>query len=221
MRRVLYLSICLVLAASAVWAQEAAGKKAVEGQTAVKLTDPAGDVKPISSSGGEKFPGLDVVELALSSDGTELTVTATLENKAEKFANTVLEMHLDTDNDLETGGKSMFLKIGGFERRVDLNACLEYTDGSKACIGALGDDVKNAYAVASVQRYTGKESGTEEIVGGFTAPRVPSDGKVIRATVKYSDLGVKPGQTVRIVTREASGGIDPGAYFPEVLLTLK
>lgn len=223
MRSTLGVALVLVFViagASALNAQGtgAAGKKAVKGVHAVKLTDPAGDVKPISTSLSGEQPGLDVVEFALESDGTDLTVTATLKNKLGKMADTVVEMHVDTDNDLATGGESMFLEVGGFERQIELNGCLEYADGTSACIGSFDTAVKRAYAMANVKRYTGKDSATEPTAFGS---QVPSDGKVIRAKVKYGDLGVKPGQTVRIVAREVSAGLDLDSAFPDVLLTLK
>jgi hypothetical protein len=222
MKRALYLAVGLVFATSALAAQGtgAAGKKTVKAEHAVKLGDPAGDVKPVSSSEGKEYPGLDVVEFALASDGAELSVNATLKNKIEKLADTTVELLIDTDNNLKTGGKSMFLPVGGFERQVNLNACLEYTDGTSACIGSFDKAVKRFYAMATVGRYTGKDSATEQMVGSFNTP-VPSDGKVFRAKIKYADLGVKPGQTLRIVAREASAGLDLEAFFPDVLLTLK
>ncbi len=114
----------------------------------------------------------------------------------------------------------MFLEAGGFERQVNLNACLEYTDGTSACIGSFDKGVKRTYAMATVQRYTGKDSATEPQMGSFDTP-VPSDGKVFQAKIKYASLGVKPGQTLRIIAREAGAGLDLDAYFPELLLTLK
>jgi hypothetical protein len=44
---------------------------------------------------------------------------------------------------------------------------------------------------------------------------------VIRGTLDYADLKVKPGQTIRILVREASSSTDLPGYFPEILLTLK
>ena len=44
---------------------------------AVEWKDPAGDVKPHNTNTGT-VPGFDVVKLALASDGTRLTITATL-----------------------------------------------------------------------------------------------------------------------------------------------
>lgn len=211
-----------VFAASAAWAaQGAAGKKAVQGRSEVKLADPAGDVHPITSSSDEEYPGLDVVELALSSDGADLIVTATLKEKLDRFASTALELLIDTDDDVDTGGKPILLEVGGFERQVELNSCLEYTNGNSACIGGFDAEVKKHYAVATVQRYTGEGYTTERVVGSFDARPFPSDGKVVSAKVKYGDLGVKPGQTVRIVAREGSAGSGPEAYFPDVLLKLR
>jgi hypothetical protein len=44
---------------------------------------------------------------------------------------------------------------------------------------------------------------------------------VVRGTIDYADLKVKPGQTVRILVHEASSSSDFSGYFPEILLTLK
>ena len=222
MKKALCVAMGLALAVSAAgaWGAEIAGKQAVKAQHAVKLTDPAGDVGLVSSGDDKEYPGLDVVEFALASDGAELTVTATLKNKIGKLADTAVEMNIDTDNDGKTGGKSMFLETGGFERQVNLNACLDYADGTSACIGSFDKAIKRAYAMATVNRYTGKDFATEPQVGSFNIP-APSDGKVFQAKVKYADLGVKAGQTLRIVAREVSAGLDPGSYFPDVVLTLK
>lgn len=221
MKKTLCVAMGLALAVSAAgaWGAETAGKQAVKARHAVKLADPAGDVGLVSL-GDKEYPGLDVVEFALASDGAELIVTATLKNKIGKLADTAVEMSIDTDNDGKTGGKSMFLETGGFERQVNLNACLDYADGTSACIGSFDKAVKRAYAMATVQRYTGKDSATEHQVGSFNTPS-SSDGKVFQAKVKYADLGVKSGQTLRIVAREAGAGLDLGAYFPDVVLTLK
>lgn len=223
MQRALLWAVGLVFVVSATLAGAAqpagaAGKKAVKGEHGVKLGDPTGDVKPITSSEGKEAPGLDVVEFALESDGVDLTVSATLKSKVGTYADTVIEMEIDTDNNLETGGKSFFLETGGFERQVALNACLDYVDGTSACIGTFDTAVKRFYAMTTVKRYSGKDSATEPTA--FSSP-FPSDGKVIRAKIKYSDLGAKPGQTLRIVAREASAGLELDAYFPDILLTLK
>ncbi len=108
MKRALCVALGLTFAALAVGvsADGTAGKKPSRAQHAVKLADPAGDVVSVSVGEGE-YPGLDVVELALSSDGAELTVTATLKNKIGKLADTTVEMNIDTDDNPGTGGQSL------------------------------------------------------------------------------------------------------------------
>src|SRR5580765_227251 len=64
-------------------------KKAVG---SIELTDPAGDVEPIHSSGDKDYPGYDVVKLALASDGKALAVSATLHDPPGLFASDVLEL---------------------------------------------------------------------------------------------------------------------------------
>jgi hypothetical protein len=64
----------------------------------VEWTDPAGDVNPINTSDG-KVPGFDVVKLNLTSDGTALTITATLKGPLRgDFASDVVQLYFDTDN---------------------------------------------------------------------------------------------------------------------------
>ena len=50
---------------------------------------------------------------------------------------------------------------------------------------------------------------------------MPFQGAVLSASLSYKDLGVKPGQAIRIVARESDGPFDETADFPEVILTLK
>ena len=77
-----------------------------------ELTDPAGDVQPIvqrkgstSGPGTEvRYPGFDVIRMAVSSDGTALTFVATLSAApAPAVVYPVLEFHVDADNNRKTG----------------------------------------------------------------------------------------------------------------------
>ncbi len=189
---------------------------------AVEWTDPAGDVRPGNTSDGPR-PGLDVVNLALASDGTKLTITATLKGPMSgDFASDVVQVYIDTDNDQKTGAETFWSKKPGFELLAKLSACVSYENGGSACSGALtGAKVKGYYAVATLARFKADPVNPEKVVGAFDAPAVPFQGAVLSASLTYKDLGVKPGQAIRIVARESDGPSDESADFPEVILTLK
>jgi hypothetical protein len=54
------------------------------------------------------------------------------------------------------------------------------------------------------------------------APRVPQSGAVVQAALDYADLGVKPGQTIRLAVKESSSDKPPDrGFFPDILLALK
>ena len=51
--------------------------------------------------------------------------------------------------------------------------------------------------------------------------KLPIEAKLVQATLDYADLGVKPGQTIRILARESCSDNDLSSFFPEIHLTLK
>jgi hypothetical protein len=189
---------------------------------AVEWTDPAGDVRPHNTNTGT-IPGFDVVKLALASDGTKLTITATLKGPMSgDFASDVVQVYLDTDNDPKTGYETFWSKKPGFELLAKLVACVRYENGGSACAGGFtGAKVKGYYAVATLGRFKTDGVNEEKVIGAFDAPEVPFQGAVLSASLSYKDLGVKPGQAIRIVARESDGPSDETADFPEVILTLK
>lgn len=188
----------------------------------VEWSDPAGDVLPGNTSDGQR-PGLDVVKLALASDGTRLTVTATLKGPfVGNFASDVVQLYIDTDLDAKTGAPMFWSKKPGFEYLARLGACIQYENGGKACSGGMtGSKVKGTYAVVTLGRFKADPFNPEQVVGAFTAQETPIKGAVVSASLAYKDLGVKPGQAIRIVARETDGPTDATADFPEVILTLK
>jgi hypothetical protein len=198
----------------------------------VEFTDPVGDVEPIHSSGDKDYPGYDVVKLSLASDGKTLAVSATLHEAPGLFASDVLELFFDTDNNAKTGVQMVFPKIGGFEYKAQLDACIDFSDKSAACIGGTSEAKVKAtahYAAFDLSRFTGKsEYDKQDIVDALGFPGSKASAKtpigpdlVVRGTIDYADLKVKPGQTIRILVREASSGTDLSGYFPEIVLTLK
>jgi hypothetical protein len=189
---------------------------------AVEWTAPAGKVRPHSTSGGE-VPGFEVVKLALASDGSKLSITATLKSPMSRdFASDVVQVYVDADNNPKTGYETFWSKKPGFELLAKLMACIRYENGSSACSGGLtGAKVKGYYAVATLGRFKTDGVNPEKVIDAFDAPAVPFQGAVLSASLSYKDLGVKPGQAIRIVARMTDGPFDATADFPEVILTLK
>jgi hypothetical protein len=198
----------------------------------IELTDPAGDIEPLHSSNDKDYPGYDVVKLALASDGKALAISATLHDAPGPFASDVLELLFDTDRKAGTGAQMTFPEIGGFEYRAQLDACIAFSDKSEACVGGTSDaKVKPTahYAAIDVSRFTGKGAyDREDVVDALGFPGRKASAKqpigsdlVVRGTIDYADLKVKPGQTIRILVREASSSSGFSGYFPEILLTLK
>jgi hypothetical protein len=189
---------------------------------AVEWTDAAGDVESINTSDG-KEPGFDVVKLAISSDGTAITFSATIKSPAKpKFASDVVQVYFDTDRNPKTGVTTFWSKKPGFEYRGALDFCIEYDNGGSACQGSFGGaKIKGYYGAMELGRFAKDPVNPETVVSALDAPKVPVKGMVVSASLSYKDLGVKPGQVIRILARESCGGFDEKADFPEVLLTLK
>lgn len=188
---------------------------------AVEWADPAGDVGEISTNKGT-VPGFDIVKLALVTDGTTLAIDATLaEPWTGGFASDVVELYIDVDGNPTNGYATRWSKVPGFELSARLHACVEYANGASACTGGAGREVQSRYAVAALGTITDSSGNTNTIVGQFDARPVPVAGARISASLTYADLGVKPGQTIRLLARESNGPRDGTADFPVVLLTLK
>src|SRR6476469_309434 len=115
----------LILAGSPARAEDAPlpVKKAAG---SIELTDPVGDIEPIHSSGDKDYPGYDVVKMSLASDGKALAISATLHDAPGPFASDVLELFFDPDNKADTGAQMIFPKIGGFEYKAQLDACIDF-----------------------------------------------------------------------------------------------
>src|SRR5258706_8528636 len=104
-----------------------AGAEVRKANGGIELPDAAGDCSPIHSSERD-YPGLDVVKLALVSDGQHLTITATLKEPPGVFASEVVNVYLDTDNNPKTGAELTFPPSAGWEYKAELDACADYSD---------------------------------------------------------------------------------------------
>jgi hypothetical protein len=203
-----------------------------------EVTDPAKDVQPIIyresvGSGPEKevkYPGFDVVKLAVSSDGKAITFAATLTAAPANAAGEVVEFHIDADNNAKTGVTHPDSKLlTGMEFYGALEACLEHPSFGTTCANT-DPNPSGHTAVVTVEKY-GKDWMFKDAVFDMPAPdkskeprKSPIKGPMVQASVDYAPLGLKSGQTIRLVMREYSAGkvnnVGQG-YFPEILLTLK
>jgi hypothetical protein len=230
MRRHRWLAAC-ALALFAVSAGAADGKKSggtLKVPDSIELTDPAGDVKAIQTSGND-YPGFDVVKVSVKSDGKQITIATTLKNPPGVFASDVLDISFDTDNNAATGAKLFSSDLAGFEYTGQLNACVDYTNGMSACGGgSKSSEPKSHWAAIDLFRFTGRSpSEKDQIVSsmGFRGQKpsatTPITSNVVQGSFDYADLKVKSGQTIRLVLRESGGNDEASGYFPEVLLKLK
>jgi hypothetical protein len=205
---------------------------------AAELTDPAGDVQPIvyleGKAGAEKevkYPGLDVVKLTVSSDGRALTFGATLNAAPAQAAYEVLEFHVDADNNPRTGitHPDAPTIITGMEFYGTLEVCLERDLFGTTCAGTDAKPMSRS-AVVTLEQY-GRDWMFKDTLISFPAagkvkePRkTPITATLVQSSVDYASMGLKPGQTIRLVVREyCAGKIKnvPQGYFPEIVLTIK
>jgi hypothetical protein len=224
--------LLLILAASPAATARAGEPEKLEVRRAngrIELADPVGDVQPIHGSSGD-YPGLDVVHLTIASDGRQITFAATLKDPPGSFASEVVVIYFDTDDKPETGMQMTFPELGGFEYKAELDACADYSDKSSACVGGSQKAKPTRHwAGIELERYKGKsEYGDRDSIvdtmgfpGRKLSAQVPIPGNVVQGAIDYADLKVKPGQTIRILVREASAGGNLSSYFPEIHLTLK
>ena len=122
----------------------AAGARVTSVDGRAELTDPAGDVKPIIyrvsvGTGPEKevkYPGFDIVKLAVSSDGKAITFAATLTAPPANAAHEVIEFNIDADNNPKTGVTHPDSRLlTGVEFYGTLEACLESATFGTSCAG--------------------------------------------------------------------------------------
>jgi hypothetical protein len=196
----------------------------------VDLADPAGDVLKFNGPGNDR----DVVKLSLASDGTNLSVSATLaEDEHGTTPTSVVTLYIDSDRDAKTGGKALWGADAtpprqGYEFRGRLAVCMAWNENIGSCEGGSTVAAKSRYVGFELDKFKGspeqevdfERSDTVVKVAGRPPVGAPLTGRVLHGTVPYSALGVRSGQVVRISALETSGNGAAG-FFPDVLLTLK
>jgi hypothetical protein len=227
MKWIVWMLVVLTAPLSLAAAQE---DNPVKATGEVELQDAAGDMGSITTSDGEE-PPLDVVLLAIRSDGKRLAFAATLNELPGRFATSSVTAYIDTDNNPATGARIGFDGPGGFEYEAELSLCIEYSDGVEACSGgSTAGKPKERYGAMDLEQFKGGNNfeAKETVVDSMGFPgskasvQVPVTGKVVESSVEYVDFMAKSGQTIRILARETGGSATDGdGYFPAVLLTLK
>jgi hypothetical protein len=189
----------------------------------VELTDPAGDVTTFNGPENAR----DVVKLSLASDGKEILVAATLAKEEHgSSAGAVVDLYVDTDGNKATGGKDDYEARTGFDYLASLVVCVEYPQGQKFCRGGMSGTPKLRESAVEVRRFkghAGDDMGArtlDVVASAMDATKLPIEGRVVRGTIPYASLGLKPGQVVRITAAETSAR-SSDALFPDVLLSLK
>ncbi|MDX1998091.1 MAG: hypothetical protein SF066_10275 [Thermoanaerobaculia bacterium] len=213
------IGVFLSLMAAAL---EAQAPKAVP---RIDWSDPAGDVTDHNGAENSR----DVINLALSSDGANVHVKATVAaDERGTLAGDVAVLYFDLDGKTTTGGLTDFDQPG-FEAVGRLSVCLSY-DGRDiaACAGGVSDQKpKTRHARPVIEKFTGKPGqamrpyeSLDMVLDGFGPAEKPFSGRVFEFDFPYAKLGVKAGQTVRVLAREGDQYSQEG-FFPEVWLTLK
>jgi hypothetical protein len=207
-------------------AQTAASAPPIKALGAVKLTDAAGDMGPITTSDG-KVPPLDVVALAIKSDGKRITITATMKDPLGDFATVPVELYIDADNKPATGLKQE--GYAGFDYVAKLDLCIKYNNGQLSCEGGStkGKPVER-YGGINLERFTGDSRyDTETVVDAMGFPgrkaseQTPASGKIVASSFEYADIKVPPGKTIRLLAIESGGQPKDGdGSFPIVVLKL-
>lgn len=207
----------------------------------VELKDGSGDMDPVSNPMYKGKPPLDVVALAIRSNGERITFAATLNEPPGRMAMPAVVVYIDADNNPATGTPASYdgatavsgdmpgVKKGpeGFEYKVPLNLCIKHKYGT-TCYGSKEDGAIPHFGAAELERFEGwSEFKSTSLVSTLVfaneneAVKVPVWDKVVESSLGYSDLNVKSGQTIRLAIRESGGSPKDGGWFPIVKLTLK
>jgi hypothetical protein len=210
----------LALAATLALAE---APKSMKATGSVELDERAGDARPMSTSDGD-IPGLDVVHVRIASDGKRLAFAVTLKDPPGVFASSALNAYLDTDLNPKTGVD--YHGLPGFDYKVKVESCVDYADSVSACEGGSKAKPKAHWAAINVDRLKDSSAFGDTVVDsmGFgdskASARTPVAGKVLEGGFDYADLGLKSGQTIRVVLEE-NDDMDDVGDVPEILLTLK
>ena len=198
-----------------------AGGDPITASHSVELEDAAGDVL---NEGGDL--GKDVVKLRVETDGKELLFTVLLADDVAAYlagrkAGDVIQVNVDADVDSATGGKTFWGGKEGFEYLLSIRTCIRYESG-EACAGGLSSPEEGYFSSYEVAEFAQGATDAKNVHDIFwQSSRADITGPEVVVRVPYADLGVSPGQAIRMAIREADSTYDAESFFPDVVLTLK
>ena len=194
--------IAFALAALLVFPLSGAGKK-------VTLEDPADDV---TADDSDPSPS-DIVKIDLSSDGEFVIVAVTLtapRKPASLFQALIAGVAFDVDNNTKTGGPGFaggYGNVPGIDFETEILSSLE--DGAES---------KTASASVIAVEANGNQSS---VLYASDAPATPVKGKTYTGKIAYASMGVKSGQTIRVIARELNDRGEKFGMFEPALMTLE
>jgi len=191
----------------------------------VELDDAVGDA---NTQGGRRP---DLVRLILESDGNVLRLELVFDQDLEPILRQrhetigLGEVYLDCDDDTSTGvDDDNFGGSTGFEYRSTIATGFRLEDGTHlwgtASTKPSGRRVVAYYVGDTLKRYSAPSVGEEvrEPSGG----RGSYTGKIATVTFGYEDLGVAPGDVVRVkFYKLGTKKVLKDAYLPEVRVRLR
>jgi hypothetical protein len=178
-------------------------------QARIRVSDPAGDITPDE---GDAHP-IDIVEVDISSDGEFVVVAVTLAEPPRPtslFQALVAGVAFDVDNDRKSGGQG----FGGMHGDVP------GIDFESEILSSVEDGAVSTSSSASVIGVDARGDQSNVLLSS-DAPSTPANGKVYTGKIAYTSLGVKSGQTIRVIARELTDRGQQQGMFPEALLKLK
>ena len=178
-------------------------------QTRIQVSDPAGDITPDE---GDAHP-IDIVAVDLSSDGQFVVVAVTLAEPPRPtslFQALVAGVAFDVDNNPKSGGQG----FGGMHGDVP------GIDFESEIVSSVEDGAVSTSSAASVFAVDAR-GNQSSVLYASDAPPTPAKGKVYTGKIAYTSLGVKSGQTIRVIVRELTDRGERQGMFPDALLKLK
>jgi len=191
----------------------------------VQWTDPVGDARKMS---GTTQPQLDITNVSVEGNGTELVITIRVagsfdpyfrhvERDGRKRGGVLADFYVDTDNNGATGGTSMFAgdaprPFGGYD--YSLSVLLGYTvpgPGGKPMpytgdVVIAKEDAARAQPAASVSRTKFRQGGSLPEPGS-RIPRgedeavdksISLSGNTFSVKIPYAWFGLTPGSVMRL-----------------------
>jgi len=178
-------------------------------QARISFSDPAGDITPDE---GDAHP-IDIVNVDVSSDGEFVIVAVTLAEPpmpTSLFQALVAGVAFDVDNDRKSGGQG----FGGMHGDVP------GIDFESEILSSVEDGAVSTSSTASVMGVDAR-GNQSNVLYSSDAPSTPAKGKVYTGRIAYSSIGVKSGQTIRVIARELNDRGEKHGMFPDALLKLK